>query len=278
MIKNLFFNRFFVGILVLSLLCFFGGMIYLNMAKRQTADDARSTDGLTEQENRAGRMPLEDVSQDGRLREDSTQDTSSPGKINLPDNTESSLEKTFGKDTADVKKSLTPLEEALLERGIDINQLPRGKNGELLRGPTGGISLVPNPVAPTQADIERFENRRRLRERLAEIEAKLLTFLSNGTMGPERFPEVLDLQEEKIRIQQELGVEFRGVDPLIAIEISRHAMNVITDKGIPVSSAPRFIELYKKMGALDMANLFQTAAENAARNGEDFFNFSPETE
>lgn len=179
-------------------------------------------------------------------------------------------------DAAGVEKQLTRIEKALLKRGIDISRLPRGPNGELLRGPTGGIALVPNPTAPTQEDVERFEEERYLRERLAEIEKELLQFHSDGSVDKESFLHLLDLQEEQIKIQKALGFQFQGTDPLIGIKITRHAMRVMTDEGIPVSSVPTFIKLYEEMGNQKIAEMFREAAEKAEQNGETFFNFFPE--
>ncbi len=260
--------RLFIGALIVFVGIFALRTLYLRHAERETQEAIKLAPLPT---GTIQTPSIEETSEGGRFRTGGAEHAQ-PGETTHLDEAETSSQKTIVENTTSVKKQPTPLEMKLLERGIDISKLPRGPNGELLKGATGGIALVPNPVAPTQKDIERAKKDRQLRECLAEIETELLKFPSDGTIGKEPFLKVLDLQEEKFRIERELGVQLRGTaDPIIGVEIARHAMNVMTDEGIPVSGVPRFIELFEELGALELARLFRLAAENAVRNGEGFF-------
>lgn len=269
----MFLKKFWEPLLCIAVLCLFGFLFF--RSNSDMFQEPKDVHKATEPDVPLGGTPIPE--QSGTLKVDGVADK------RLPDtdpedagmDNGSGSETSLPKESATVEKALTPIEKLLLERGIDITQLPRGPNGELLRGPTGGIALVPNPVAPTPEEIERFEREKRLRERLAEIEAELLKFADKGAIDMERYPVLLDLEEEKFQIQKTLGMQFHGPDPLIAIKITRYAMEVMTDAGIPVSSAPRFIELFEEIGAPDTADMFRTVAENAERNGDAFFNFFP---
>ena len=181
-------------------------------------------------------------------------------------------------NSTSTEKQLTLLEKALLERGIDINQLPRGPNGELTRGPTGGIALVPNPVAPTEEDIERFEKNRQLRKRLIEIKGEMQVYPKDVMVevSTEELLHRLDLQEERLYILQELNIPIRtdnGHDPFVALELMRFTTTLMSEnsEGFPVSAAPRLVALHKELNQHDMADAIQEASTKALEKGKAFF-------
>lgn len=183
-----------------------------------------------------------------------------------------------GRDPASTEKQLTRLEKALLERGIDINQLPRGPNGELIRGPTGGIALVPNPIAPTEEDIERFEKNRQLRQRLIDIKGEMEVFPKDVMVevSTKELLHRLDLQEERLHILQELNVPIRtddGHDPFVALELTRFTATLMSEnpEGFPVSATPRLVAFHKELNQHDMADAIQKASTKALENGKAFF-------
>ena len=177
-------------------------------------------------------------------------------------------------------KQLTELEKSLLDSGVDIFQLPRDSDGNLIRGPTGGIALVKNPVAPTQADVERFEKKRRLTERLAEITTELQSFPPAPKLSTEDALRVTDLLAEQLKVSQELGfkIQSKSGDLLVALELQRFKLELMAKnpERYPVSAAPRLIELNRKLHRHDMADAINKAYQKAIDNGESSFMLNPE--
>lgn len=224
------------------------------------------------------KVPMGDTSQGGHFHGASTWHADSHGQST--DNTDTAQRPPPVVDPPSVEGELTPLEKLLLERGIDISKLPRGPNGELLRGPTGGIALVKNPVAPTQGDIKRFETKRQLTERLAEITTELQNFPPDQDLSPEAGLRITNLLEEHLKISQDLGfkIQSNGVDPLVALELQRFKLKLLAENpdGYPVSAAPKLIELNRKLHRHDVAEALEKASTKAIESGKSSFTLHPE--
>lgn len=181
-------------------------------------------------------------------------------------------------DTASVERQLTLVEKSLLERGIDISKLPRGPNGELLRGPTGGIALVKNPKAPTHGDIDRFNKNRKLRERLTEIDREIQNY-QGKQLSLEDGHRLNVLLTEQLEIKRSLGfpIHTQGGNPDVVLELQRFKFELMSKSpdGYPVSAAPKLADFYRKLQQPERADAYERAAKQAIENGKEIFTLIP---
>lgn len=130
----------------------------------------------------------------------------------------------------------------------------------------------PPPLDPQKVREQQMEMR------AMEIWDQLLSF-PEGEITKEEFLRFNELKAEHLRIMQELGrlhVE-GGNDPFIGMEIQKLLATNSTSEGLlPVSIAPRFIELLETRGNIEMAETVRSAAKQATDNGEEFFTLMSE--
>ena len=158
-----------------------------------------------------------------------------------------------------------------MEAGYDLSKLPRGPNGELLRGPNGGIALV------SPEERARIERERSLEERRAEIMSALQQY-ADKELSNEEFLNVIDLQEEHLRIQQDLGLlEIDETQLSSQFEYFRFIANHTTADGrIPTAKASEFMGLVEKLGSnipelRSLLPLFRESIDAAKKNGDVYF-------
>ena len=278
MFRALFSNRLFMGVLVFFVLMVVCGTLYMRHVERQTQHAPESTRDTVKWLNEpkqapppktdTTKVPESDTSQGGHWHGDEWHSE--------PHETPSDVaDRTDGLTVKD--EQLTEIEMHLIELGYDITKLPRDPNGELLRGPGGEILLVPNPTRPTTEQVLQSMKDKELRERLNQINGELSTY-QKGKLSPERASRLFDLKEERLRLQQALGipVHTNGQDPFVALQLQRLLTKTITENtaGFPVSEAPRIIELFRKLEMHDAADDFQKASTKALENKEQFFKFT----
>ncbi len=107
--------------------------------------------------------------------------------------------------------------------------------------------------------------------RLREIEAQFIK--PQSTRDPTKILELLALQEEMLKLQQELGIlNVEGGDPFLSNKIGQLVLsNMTNDNRLPVSVGEEMVDVLVEGGDIDGAATIYMATQRAMENGDEFF-------
>lgn len=114
-------------------------------------------------------------------------------------------------------------------------------------------------------------------DRVEEIQLRLreLVPLETSLVNPEpaQALEIVELQEEMLKLQQERGtLVTKGEDPFLPIKIGKLMLsNMTNDNRLPVSVGVEFVDLLVESGDIDGAAQIYMATQRAMENGDEFF-------
>ena len=113
-------------------------------------------------------------------------------------------------------------------------------------------------------------------DRVKVIQARLSELVPAGTVVTQDSAEVLEilnLQEEMLKLQQERGrLVIEGGDPFLDIKLNRLMLSNMTDDNrLPVSVGVEMVDLLVEGGDVDGAARVYMATQRAMENGDEFF-------
>ena len=150
-------------------------------------------------------------------------------------------------------------------RGIDLD-----KHGAKV--PPQDVSLSPREAQNVGAPLppEKDSNLEKM-VRLKEIEAQFMKPIF--TRNPVKILEMLKLEEEMLKLHQELGaLVIEDSDPLLGIKIGKLVLpNLTNDNKLPVSVGAELVDLLVENGDIDGAATVYIATWHAMESGDEFF-------